>query len=269
MAITLSHGDHNHDIKKELSKKPEPFSLASRKLLAIISCTIISLVSLVGLLLFKIQSSNLLNFLSSMAIGSMLGDSILHLLPIIFHDEKNQKMNCFMILFGFFFCLFFEIILKIQMEKKKKKKEKKEQEETIKVFGYLNLLSDGIHNFIDGIGIASAFMIGTRIGVASTVAIIFHEIPQEFSDFGVLLSAGFSYKFAIISNLVCGLLCVLGCFFGFFFGSILKNSENLIIGMTAGSFIYISCVDMLPEVIEETTKKKSFFIMSTGILNLI
>jgi zinc transporter ZupT len=193
----------------------------------------------------------------------MLGDSILHLLPVVFNDKKKQTLNAFMVLFGFLFCLFFEVYLKIQIESNKKKEKKNEP--TIKAFGYLNLLSDGIHNFIDGVGIAGSFLVGTRLGIANTIAIIFHEIPQEFSDFGVLLSAGFSYSFVIISNLLCGCLCILGCIFGLFFGSNIKDSETIIIAITAGSFIYISCVDMLPEVIEEITKKKSFLLSSFGI----
>ena len=111
----------------------------------------------------------------------------------------------------------------------------------------MNLLGDMIHNFIDGMLIAAAWMVSPEAGIATTAAVLLHEIPQEFGDFGVLIHSGFSPKKAIGFNLLSGLFAVVGAVVVLIIG---KNSSvaDYLVPVAAGGFIYIACADLVPEM---------------------
>lgn len=240
----LSHGDHHHH-HHDHHEHHEDYNIQTRYFLALGSSFFISLLSLIGVGCLNLKNPNVILLISSMAVGSMLADTFFHLVPEIFSSGKS---NGWMILAGFMICLVIEMWIT-------SKKEKTE----VKAFGYINLFTDAIHNFLDGIGIAGAFMSSSRTGFATSIAMIFHEIPQEFSDFVILLSSGFTLTFAIWSNLVCGLFSVIGCLFGIYFGSKLNLSSHHMMSWSAGSFIYISCVNLLPEILSKVCNNITHF----------
>lgn len=263
-SFATSHGGgHHHHHHKD------HHSMNERWFIALIASLLVSLISLVGALLLKSAlNRSVILFLTSLAVGSMLGDTFLHILPSIYeHDEKNAILYGLMIFCGFIVCLVLEIAIRlkqVQLEGSHKKDDDRPRHHHhhhIKAFGWLNLIGDGIHNFIDGVGIAASFATSTRAGIANTIAIMFHELPQELSDFGVLIKAGFQWKSALLWNLISGLIAVLGCAIAIGFGATLEGSEKIMMCFTAGGFIYIAAVDMLPDVLNDTMKKNQVRIV--------
>ncbi|MEO7852161.1 MAG: ZIP family metal transporter, partial [Rubrivivax sp.] len=107
---------------------------------------------------------------------------------------------------------------------------------------------DGIHNFCDGVIIAAAFLTDTRLGVATTLAIIAHEIPQEVGDYIVLLNAGFSRTKALLFNALSGLSAVLGGVLGYYAVGPWESLFPYLLVVASSSFIYVAVADLLPQM---------------------
>jgi len=120
----------------------------------------------------------------------------------------------------------------------------------LKAVGILNLITDGVHNLIDGIAIGVAWKTDLGTGLATSLAILFHEIPQEFGDFAILLYAGFKKWQALLFNLFSALIAFLGTLIGLLIGTAAQDADRWILAITAGGFIYIALVDMLAEIKE-------------------
>ena len=114
--------------------------------------------------------------------------------------------------------------------------------------GWMILVGDGIHNFVDGILIAAAFMADYQLGIFTAIAIIAHEIPQEIGDFIVLLNAGFSKARALLYNLICGLAAVLGGVLAYFFLEKAHAAMPYLLVISSSSFIYIAVSDLIPQM---------------------
>jgi len=119
------------------------------------------------------------------------------------------------------------------------------------------LVGDAFHNFADGVVIAGAFLVDTKLGVVSTLAVMAHEIPHEVGDFMILLNAGFTRRRAFLFNLISGLSAVAGGVIGYF---VLETMQSLLpyaLAMAAASFIYIALSDLLPEMMRRSSLAKS------------
>ena len=112
----------------------------------------------------------------------------------------------------------------------------------------LSLAGDAVHNFIDGLLIAGSFILSPITGVITTLAIIFHEIPQEIGDFAILIHGGFSKMKALLFNFISALFAVLGGIAGFMLLTVVQGALAPLIAITAGSFIYIALADIIPEL---------------------
>lgn len=115
---------------------------------------------------------------------------------------------------------------------------------------YVNLFSDGIHNFVDGITLGVAFTKDFDLGVTTAIAILFHEIAQEFGDFAILLSAGMAKWQAVLANLACACLAIIGGFVGCAIGSGGDDVATWVLCFGAGGFLYIALSAMLPELVD-------------------
>jgi zinc and cadmium transporter len=137
--------------------------------------------------------------------------------------------------------------------------------------GWMILVGDGIHNFVDGILIAAAFVSDPKVGLITAIAIIAHEIPQEIGDFMILMNAGFTKLRALIYNLACGLLAVVGGIVGYLF---LDHSAKIIpylLVFASSSFIYIAVSDLMPQMhrrikIKESLKQMLMIGIGVGIV---
>jgi len=219
---------------------------------SLISVFLVSIISLVGIFALSIKTEKLkkiIIFLISFSAGVLFGDAFIHLLPEI--SEKGLAFSSSIyILCGIASFFVLEKIIcwrhcHLPITKTH-----------VHSFAYINLVGDSLHNFIDGIIIAGSYMVGLSIGFATTIAVIFHEIPQEIGDFGVLIHGGLKKKKAIMLNFLSALASFAGMIIAFLLSS-LSNITSLIIPFTIGGFIYIAGSDLIPELHKETKISKS------------
>ena len=111
----------------------------------------------------------------------------------------------------------------------------------------MNLLADGLHNLVDGLVVAGTWMASPAAGVAGTLAVALHEIPQEFGDFGVLLHAGLRPRRALLWNAASGATAILGAVLVLSLGGA-ADLERWLVPFAAGGFLYMACADLLPEI---------------------
>lgn len=126
----------------------------------------------------------------------------------------------------------------------------------VKPVGVLNLVGDAIHNITDGVIVASAFLVSIPLGVATAVAVALHEVPQEVSDFGILLHSGYSQKKALRLNFLVALTILVGIIATFIAVDFVEALTAYTVPFAAGGFIYIACANLLPEIKEEGSFKK-------------
>lgn len=111
---------------------------------------------------------------------------------------------------------------------------------------YLIIIGDAIHNFIDGAAIAASFLINVPLGIVTTLAVFFHEIPQEIGDFGVLTSSGLSNRKALIWNGMSAVIGLLGALVAWLLAGQIANISLPLLAFAAGNFIYIAGADLIP-----------------------
>lgn len=239
-------------------------------ILYILAATIIiSLISFVGAILLVSKKSithSVLHYFVSFAAGVMLSTAILHLLPESLELSSNMHMLLQTFLFG--------IVLFFILERLVLWFHHHDDHHNIKPSALLVLIGDSIHNFIDGLAIASAFLVSPAIGVSVTWAVIAHEIPQEMADFGVLVNGGLHHRKALFFNFLSALFCVLGGVLGFYSLSSLTMLEPYVLSLSAGMFIYIACSDLIPDMHKEFEKSEGWlhvlpFLVGIGLVYFI
>lgn len=137
-------------------------------------------------------------------------------------------------------------------DKEVKKTKEEEHEHVSKVSGFLNLAADFTHNFTDGLAIGATFVAGERMGIITTIAILLHEVPHEIGDFAILVHSGFTKWQAMKLQFLTAIGALLGTAVGLLTGG-LASANNIILPVTAGGFIYISTVSVIPELLEDCT----------------
>ncbi len=216
----------------------------------LIAVVIVSLISILGIFIFfnkKILNKTLF-FLVSFSAGTFLGVAFLDLLPEAFEDGFKEAIPIF-ILLGIISFFVLEKFLYWHHHHTGKE---------IHGFTYLNIIGDAIHNFLDGAVIAISFLNSTALGIVTTIAVVAHEIPQEISDFAVLIYGGFSKAKALIYNFATALTAVVGALVTFFYSSAVESSSTYLISFVVGAFTYIASTDLIPEIQKEKDLKKSF-----------
>ena len=132
------------------------------------------------------------------------------------------------------------------------------EEKEIKVAGYLNLAADAFHNFTDGLAIGASFMAGNAVGFTTTFSILFHEIPHEIGDYAILIQSGVPPLKAIFLQSFTALAALAGCLVALFaHGAGQAAAAGIILPFTAGGFIYIATVSVIPELLEGTSLMQS------------
>jgi zinc and cadmium transporter len=143
-----------------------------------------------------------------------------------------------------------------------------EEECKTHTFVYMNLLGDGVHNFLDGLVIAASFVSGNSLGITTTLAVIAHEIPQEIGDFGILVYGGLSKKRALVYNLLSALTAILGGIIGYYTSTYAAEFPPLLIPFAAGGFIYIAASDLIPEIHKERSLNKTILQLVSLLLGI-
>ncbi|MCX7661235.1 MAG: ZIP family metal transporter [Candidatus Omnitrophica bacterium] len=230
---------------------------------AIFASVAVSLLSLTGVLFLLIKESFLKRILFlfiGFSAGSLIGGAFFHLLPEVL-EEKSPEYTFFILLLGF--------ILFFVLERYFYWRHCHQDSCDIHAFRYLNLLGDGIHNFIDGLIIGTSFLVDLKFGMITTLIITFHELPQEIGDFGVLVYGGFKPIKALFYNLISALTCILGTILGYFLSWTLREFSFLLMAFTAGGFLYISASDLIPELHKEINLRRSSLAIFTFLLGMI
>lgn len=222
-------------------------------------------VAVLFMFLRKEALNSILVFLVSLSAGVLMGGAFLHLLP-----EAAEEMSADL-LYKIFLISFVGFFL---VEKLLHWRHCHRGNCEIHTFGYMNLIGDSIHNFIDGLIIASTFMIDFNLGIATTLAVAVHEIPQEIGDYGVLIFAGLKNKTALLLNYAVAFTVVLGGIVGYFFFLNLSNILPYLLPVAGGGFVYIAASDLMPEIKKETNLKKSMisilvFISGIALMYLL
>jgi len=226
----------------------------------LIACFLISIcVWLAVLFLFfkKETLSKITMFLVSLSAGALIGGAFLHLLPEASEGMEAEKL---------FFVVLSAFVIFFLIEKIFHWRHCHKENCEVHTFGYMNLVGDSLHNFIDGLVIASVFMVDLKLGIITTLAIALHEIPQEIGDFGVLIHAGFNKIKALVLNYIVATTVILGGIVGYFASFYVEGVMPYLLPIAAGGFIYIAASDLMPEIRKESNLKKS--IMSFGIFLL-
>ena len=231
---------------------------------------LVSLVSLVGVFSLAFKEEVLkkyINFFISLAIGALLGDAFIHIIPEAFESgDIVPGLVSLLIISGIL--LFFIIEKFIHWHHHGEDKEA----EHIHPVGKLILFTDGFHNLIDGAIIGASFLVSIPLGIATTIAVILHEIPQEIGDFAVLIHSGYSKKRALWFNFISALASILGMVVVFIFGNIIDNIALFVVPIAAGGFIYIAIADLIPELQKTKNIKHSLIqlvIIFIGVLSMV
>ncbi len=230
---------------------------------------VVSLVSLIGVFFLSIKEDILkkyINFFISLAIGALLGDAFIHIIPEAFRSQLGSNLAGILVIFGIL--LFFIIEKFIHWHHHGEDKGNND----IHPVGKLVLFTDGFHNMIDGIIIGASFLISIPVGIATTIAVVLHEIPQEIGDFAVLIHSGYSKRRALWLNFLSALASFVGLFIVFLFGNVANNSIMWFIPIAAGGFIYIAVADLIPELHKTKQLKYSIIqlcIIMLGVLSMV
>jgi zinc and cadmium transporter len=236
---------------------------------SVIAVGAVSAVSLIGITTLSLRQDFLkrtLFLLISLAAGALLGDAFIHLLPEAFEEAGNPLLVSLVALAGIL--SFFLLEKFLHWHHSHGDDEFSEQHAQIHPVGHLVLASDGVHNLVDGLAIGAAFMVSTEIGIATTIAIALHEIPQEIGDFGLLIHAGFSRMKALVFNFLSALTAFIGLGLAFWLSSLSDTLAPLIAAFAAGNFIYIALADLVPELHKTTDGNRSllqFFVILAGL----
>ncbi len=232
----------------------------------IVSVGIVSLLSLIGALLFLMGDAVIGPFITySLAVSSgvMLGSVFFDVLPESIALFPDGALGVTLAGFIGFFAL--EKLLSWHHHTQGDHLEDHEE----KPVATLTLLGDGIHNFVDGIVIASGYLVSVPIGISTTIAVIAHEIPHEMSDFLVLLHAGLPKSKALLYNFFSALTAVVGACVVLFFSLRVESLGRFLLPFAAGNFLYIAATDLVPELLKKRRLNVSIIqivLLVSGVL---
>lgn len=237
---------------------------------ALASVLLVSLVSLVGLTALAMgaaRTRRLTGLLVSFAVGGLLGDAFIHLVPEALAPAPGRGAlgGSLLVLAGL---LAFFIVEKLLRRRPPRSRAEDVAEVPLpRALAAVNLLGDAIHNFIDGLLIGGSWLAGPAVGMATTLAVLLHEVPQELGDFGILLHAGLAPRQAVRLNLASGSVAILGTVVALAAGAVARERVvALLLPVAAGGFVYIAAADLIPELQRDRTLRG--LIVQTALIAL-
>ncbi|HDI06505.1 MAG TPA: ZIP family metal transporter [Candidatus Aenigmarchaeota archaeon] len=235
----------------------------------LVSTFLISTIAFIGaisLFLKEKYLNKILLILVAFSAGALIGGAFLHLLPEAISKAGVEESFSLFLYLILGFCTSFILEQFIGWHHHHTLKHVAECK--IKPFSYLILIGDSIHNFIDGLIIATSFIINFSIGIVTTIAIALHEIPQELGDYGVLVYGGFKKRKALMLNYLSAITVIFGGIAGYLLSNQIGPAIIFLLPFTAGNFIYIASADLIPEIKHKVSIRKSlihFFAFLAGI----
>jgi zinc and cadmium transporter len=231
----------------------------------------VSLISFIGIVTISVKLETLkkvVMLLVSLSAGALLGGAFFHLIPKAAKDFGFNLWLAALIISGI---ITFFVLEKIISWRHCHIPTSKNHPHP---FALMNLIGDAFHNFIDGMIIAAAFLASIPLGISTTLAVMFHEIPQEMGDFGVLIHGGFNRVRALLLNFASGLTALLGALLILALNVKVEDVSAYLIPFTAGGFIYIANSDLMPELKKDIRPLNSllqmlFLLIGLGIMLLL
>jgi len=229
------------------------------------SIFLVSLIAFTGIVSLSLRENflrNCLIYMVAFAAGGLLGDSFLHLLPEAIDEFGFGIQMGLALLAGFIVFFIIEKIVQwhhFHVET---------PAHPLHPITYTNIAGDAMHNFIDGIIIAASYLASIPLGIATTIAVVFHEIPQEIGDFGILVHGGYTKNQALLVNFLTALTAFVGAGITIFAAGYIENLVPLLLPFAAGSFIYIASADLIPELHKEKRARNSLFQLFAFLLGI-
>ena len=247
--------------------------MAYTVLYTIISVIIVSLVSLIGILTLSMREKTLdklLIVMVSVSAGTLLGGAFLHLLPEAVEEAGGFSVQIsLLVLLG---VLLFFILEKFIHHKHEHSHgvqlAHRHKDHHPKHIAPINIAGDALHNLLDGLVIAGSYLVSIPAGIATTVAVIFHEVPQEIADFGVLVYSGMSRKKALLYNFLTAAVAIIGAIIGLLLGSRVELFVSIILPIAAGGFIYIAGANLIPELHKDCRFSESLWHVIAMIVGI-
>jgi zinc and cadmium transporter len=236
---------------------------------AVFASAVISIISLIGIVTLILNDKalkSLLLLLVGLSAGALIGGAFLHILPESLSKTQSAGTIFLYVIAGFTFFFFIEHFMHWRHCHDAKCQ--------IHSFAYMNLAGDAVHNFVDGIIIGTSFVVSIPFGIATSTAILMHEIPQEIGDFGVLVYGGFSKYKALLFNFIIALTCIVGTIMGFVLTGRIAWLPGVVLPMAAGGFIYIASCDLIPEIHRQPDLHKAIisimmFLVGVGLMYVL
>lgn len=243
--------------------------------LVISAVFVVSLVSLIGVVTISAKKqlmNTLLPFLVALAAGTLLGNAVIHLIPESF-EVLSEADFAYAFLVGIL--VFFVLEKALHWHHKHHATEEDCVDHSCKdhkpegyVLAPLVILADAIHNILDGVVIAAGFMVSIEVGIATTIAVVLHEIPQEISDFSLLVHSGMSRFKALLFNFGSALTAFIGALTMIFLSASVEGITPYVVAATAGAFIYIAIGDLIPILNKERRLRESLIQVVVLIIGL-
>ncbi|MCI0587087.1 MAG: ZIP family metal transporter [Planctomycetes bacterium] len=217
---------------------------------SLLSVAIVSLASLGGVLTLSFGEGRvrlLSAILVSFAVGTLLGDAFLHLIPEACAGPGATLRPSLLILAGML--LFFVVEKLLRHRHGPLHRHEHPEPAARSELAAMNVIGDAAHNFLDGLLIAASYLGSPELGMSTTLAVLFHEIPQELGDFGILVHSGLSVRRAVLLNLASASAGLLGAVLALLAGSVAGEAvTTLLVPVAGGGFVYIAAADLIPEL---------------------
>lgn len=229
------------------------------------SLALVSLLSLSGAVFIAVSQEKIqktLTLMVSFAVGALFGDAFLELIPESLEHFGGGMLAPALVLSGI---VGFFVLEKFVRWRHCHVQTSEDHPHPVV---FMNLVGDGVHNFIDGLLIGASFMVSPMMGATTTLAVVLHEIPHEIGDFGVLLHGGLKPRKALLLNLASGVTSMAGGAAVLLIGGWCRELSYYLVPITAGGFVYIAGSDLVPELHHEESGKKSvqqLFWMLAGL----
>jgi zinc and cadmium transporter len=234
----------------------------SWSILAVLLVSVLSFVGGIGLIFKDRVLKSILPSLVALSAGALIGGAFLHLLPESIESSSGELLPFVFVLVGFGIFFILEKVLRWHHCHDDGCSHKHH-------LGVMNLVGDGVHNFIDGLIIFAAFYADFHLGLVVTLSVIIHEIPQELGDLGVLIYSGFSKVKALLFNFASALTSILGVVVAYYLINFNYSISGILLPLAAGGFIYIGASDLVPELHQEKNTAKSVVSFAIFVLALV
>ena len=239
-------------------------------LIIIAVCFFGSFLSLMLAYLFsKLKMVNYADYFVSFAVGTLLGAAFLEIIPHAYELSRDLHQISLIVLVGI---LIFFILEKLLVWRHCHGSHCENHSPVVNhdvKKGSILIIGDCFHNFIDGILIASAFIVDINLGLITALAIIVHEIPQEISNFSILINSGYSLSRTLLMNVITGFAMIIGAILAYFVLNDLEFLIPIILAFAASSMIYVAISDLIPSLHKKVEIKQTFqqtFSIFLGVL---